>query len=158
MENNNNITQDPKTATYAAVIKVDVEELRTVRLQEGGINASDEELDDAVCAELGLAASSGVNTDSLELMEDIEEKTPYLVEVICAYDGFEFKEKSVLLVDKGVDPNQAAEVFAKHFEPNTEPQLNRETRVYSFLSGKDVWVGEVEQISELEYHILKKYL
>lgn len=155
---NNNIKQDPQTATYAAVIKVDVEELRKVRLQENGVEPSDEDLDEAVCQELGWAAPSGVNTDNIELMEDIGEKTPYIVWVVCRYDGFEFTEKRLLLVDKGVKPEKASQELARCFEPESEYTLDEESGTYSFVSGKDVWIDTVKKISELEYHILKKYL
>lgn len=154
----NNTKEEPSTAQYAVVVKVDVERLRQTRLDEFGDELTMENLDDAVCQELGWAAPSGVNTDSLELMEDLGDKTPCFVEIICQYDGFEFGEKSVLLVDEGVEPKQAAELLAKGFEVGEEPRFDEETRVYSFASGKDVWVGEVRQISEVEYHILKKYL
>lgn len=154
----NSTKEEPSTAQYAVVVKVDVERLRRTRLEEFGDELTAENLDDAVCQELGWAAPSGVNTDSLELMEDLGDKTPHLAWIVCRYDGFENTEKRVFLVDKGVEPKQAAEVFAAGFEVGEEPRFDEETRVYSFASGKDVWVDEVRQISEVEYHILKKYL
>lgn len=158
MENNNINAQEPSTAQYAVVIKVDVERIRQARLEELGVARTEESLDEAVCQELGWAAPSGVNTDSLELMEDIGEKTPYIVWVVCRYDGFEFTEKRLLLVDKGVKPEKAAEELARCFEPESEYTLDEESGTYSFVSGKDVWIDTVNNISELEYHILKKYL
>ena len=156
MENNNN--EEPTTALYVATLQVDIEGLRKTRAEDIGDEADSEGLDEAVMTELGWVASSGINPYLLEKVEPIGDKVPHLVEVTCAYDGFEFSEKSVLLIDEGEDVGEAAEALARGFEVDEEPELNEENRVYSFDSGKEVWVSEVKPISEVEYHILKKYL
>jgi hypothetical protein len=155
MENNNN-TEEPQSIFYVATLLIDVEQLRNTRAED--IGDAEEDLDEAIAQEMGWVRSSGISLYECEKVEPIDDKVPYLVEVTCAYDGFEFSEKSVLLVDKGADVGEAAEALARGFEVDEEHELIEETRIYCFKSGKEVWVSEVKEISEVEYHILKKHL
>ena len=158
MENNNN-AQEPQTVFYVATLSVDVEELRKTRAQDVGDEAAaEEDLDDAVMTELGWTASSGVGTWNLEKIEPVPGKLAYLATVNCAYDGFEFSEKTPFLLEAGVDPKAEADKFARGFEVDEEPEFDKVRGVYCFDSGKDVWVSDVQPISEADYHALKKYL
>jgi hypothetical protein len=158
MENNNN-TQEPQTVFYVATLLIDVEKLRKTRAEDIGDEAANEEdLDEAISQEMGWVTSSGVGAYNLEKIEPTPGKLAYLATVTCAYDGFEFEEKTPFLLEAGVDPKAEADKFARGFEANEEPKFDQVRGVYCFDSGKDVWVSDVQPISEADYHALKKYL